>query len=120
MGIISKTGVEYTDYYNSSEFGDVVFYVPHQVSEAPVLNYVPENRKYRVICVNVEDNKLLYMSSAPSWKYARVDLFDCDEIFDYPIHEYWIERSLDDGVTWYPYYADEFINGCPAWTINGL
>lgn len=120
MGIISETGVEYIDYYDSSEIDDVVFYVPHKASLGPILDHVPENRKYRVVCVNVEDNKLLYMVETSLYKDAHMVTHDCDEMFNYPIHEYWVERSLDDGVTWYPYCADEFINGCPAWTINGL
>lgn len=78
------------------------------------------NRKYRAVQRRSDNDameRILYEGNR--WKEAHVQCLAYDGDF-WPEYYHVVERSLDGGITWDEYDADEWINGRPAWTYDDL
>lgn len=78
------------------------------------------NRQYRAVQYKADDdslNEILYTGT--TYKNAHLCCLEHDGDF-WPEYYHVVERSLDGGLTWDRYDADEWINGRPAWTYDNL
>lgn len=77
-------------------------------------------RTYRTRCFRNQTGALLDSWNYDTYEAANLGLFDYDEQYDVDNYTYGVERSIDGGLTWHQYDAEEFIGGAPAWTIPNL
>lgn len=81
---------------------------------------LPTQRTYRAICEQADTGEQIECVYHDTYMAAHKTTLDWDELYDFPAQNYWVERSIDGGLTWHRYDAEEFINGAPAWTYPGL
>ncbi len=77
-------------------------------------------KQYRAVQYRDSDNgveQLIYEGTV--YKDAHFQCLQYDGDY-WPEFYHVVERSLDGGITWHTYNADEWIDGRPAWTIEGL
>ena len=90
-------------------------YTPVPYTRLPNASALPESRQYRAVVVECATDVLLEVEYFDSYASAHRFTLDCDSLYNYPLDEYWVERSVDSGVTWHVYNAEEFVGGRPAW-----
>lgn len=83
----------------------------------PPTSALPQNRTYRTVVIDDATNIVKEVYVTNRYWDAHMRSLDFDSIYNYPADYYWVERSIDDGITWHQYNAEELINGIPAWVL---
>jgi hypothetical protein len=83
----------------------------------PPASALPQNRTYRTVVIDDKTDIVKEVYMADTYWDAHMRALVFDSLYNYPDDFYWVERSIDGGLTWHPYEAEEFIDNRPAWVV---